>query len=199
MIRALPHPIVSHVIFETERLIGRHLEPEDLAPMLAVYSDADAMRWVGDGKPLVQDQCARWLEVTENNYRLRGYGMSALIERSSGEVVGFCGLVHPGGQLEAEIKYALKRSHWGLGLATEAARAMLAYGAEVMGLRSVIATTAPENSASHRVLVKAGMVPSALRTNSDGSQTQVFAWQSKNNAFQTLSVDAGSTDGHEPR
>lgn len=189
--------IVSHVIFETERLIGRHLEPEDLVPMLAVYGDADAMRWVGDGQPLVQDQCARWLEVTENNYRLRGYGMSALIERSSGEVVGFCGLVHPGGQLEAEIKYALKRSRWGLGLATEAARAMLVYGAEVMGLRSIIATIAPENSASHRVLVKAGMVPSSLRTNSDGTQIQVFAWQSHEDAVQPLSADVVSTDGNE--
>ena len=118
--------VASQPIFETSRLLGRHLEPGDLGAMLEVYGDADAMRWVGDGQPLEESQCARWLEVTENNYRLRGYGMSTLVERASGEVVGFCGLVHPGGQSEAEIKYALKRRYWGLGLATEAARAMLA-------------------------------------------------------------------------
>lgn len=58
---------MTRTIFETERLIARHLEPEDLAPMLEVYGDADAMRWVGDGIPLSEGQCIQWLEVTENN------------------------------------------------------------------------------------------------------------------------------------
>jgi len=168
---------VSKVIFETDRLIVRHLQPNDLAPMLEVYGDADAMRWVGDGQAITEAQCRRWLEVTEDNYRRRGYGMSALVERSSGEVVGFCGLVHPGGQPEAEIKYALKLRCWGRGFATEAARAMLLYGARVKGLRCVIATAAPENLASHRVLTKAGMSATELRANEDGTHTQVFAWE----------------------
>ncbi|MES2960419.1 MAG: GNAT family N-acetyltransferase [Pseudomonadota bacterium] len=168
---------MAHVLFETARLRARQLRPDDLLPMLAVYGDDDAMRWVGDGHALTQAQCAEWLDVTDSNLRLRGYGMSALVERGSDEVVGFCGLVHPGGQPEAEIKYALKRAHWGRGLATEAATAMLAYGAGAHGIGLVIATATPANIASHRVLLKAGMVASALRSNADGSQTQVFAWR----------------------
>jgi len=65
--------------------------------MLAVYGDADAMRWVGDGEPITHEACVKWLEVTENNYRVRGYGMFALVNRKTQEVLGFCGLVHPGG------------------------------------------------------------------------------------------------------
>jgi RimJ/RimL family protein N-acetyltransferase len=145
--------------------------------MFAVYGDADAMRWVGDGGPITQEGCAKWLEVTANNYRVRGYGMFALLDRRTGEVVGFCGLVHPGGQVDAEIKYALKRSYWGAGLATEAASAMLAYGATKHNLAEIIATTAPENAASHRVLLKAGMRRAELRDNGDGTLTQVFRWQ----------------------
>ena len=164
-------------IFETPRLIARRLQPDDLAPMFAVYSDADAMRWVGDGEPITEEECVKWLEVTANNYRVRGYGMFALLGRETGEVVGFCGLVHPGGQVDVEIKYALRRSYWGVGLATEAASAMLAYGAREHNLTEIIATTAPQNVASHRVLLKAGMKRAELRDNEDGTRTQVFRWQ----------------------
>jgi ribosomal-protein-alanine N-acetyltransferase len=117
------------------------------------------------------------VEVTERNYATRGYGMTALVLKESGEVVGFCGLVHPGGQPECEIKYALRRAFWGQGLATEAVRAMLAYGARTHGLSRVIATIYPENTASARVLAKAGMQEVETRQNDDGTFTKVFAWQ----------------------
>ncbi len=165
------------VLFTTERLVGRWLEREDLEAMAAVYGDSDAMRWVDDGKPLDVSGCAQWIDVTHENYRTRGYGMAAIVEKTSGVVVGFCGLVHPGGQPDAEIKYAFRREYWGAGYATEAAGAMLEYGAAAHGMDSVIATTAPENLASHRVLEKCGMQRAELRPNEDGSATQVFRWQ----------------------
>lgn len=170
---------MTHVIFETARLIGRHLEPDDLEPMAAVYgdADADAMRWVGDGQPLDRAGCLRWLEITADNYRRRGYGMCALVEKTTATTVGFCGLVHPDNQPEAEIKYALARDYWGRGYATEAACALLAYGASAHGLYRVFATTAPENTASHRVLEKAGMMATDLLENDDGSVTQWFEWR----------------------
>jgi RimJ/RimL family protein N-acetyltransferase len=167
------------IIFATPRLVVRHIGPADLAEMLAVYGDEDAMRWVGDGSPITREGVVQWLQVTADNYRNRGYGMSALVWRESGDVVGFCGLVHPGGQPEAEIKYALKRSYWGRGIATEAATAMLAYGSQHHGLSYIIATTAPDNLASHRVLLKAGMGRGQLVLHGDGSSTQVFEWHAE--------------------
>lgn len=164
-------------MFETARLRVRHLTDDDVAELSAVYGDAEAMRWVGDGQALTRAQCEEWLQVTRRNYARRGYGMSALVERSTGRVIGFCGLVHPGGQAEAEIKYALRRDAWGQGFASEAAAGMMAHAASALGLHEVIATTAPENLASHRVLLKAGLQRAELRDNDDGSQTQVFRWQ----------------------
>ena len=145
--------------------------------MLGVYGDREVVRWVGDGEPLDRALCEKWIAVTHKNYATRGYGMFALVERESGAIVGFGGLVHPGGQPEAEIKYALHRSHWGQGLATEAASALLGYVASHFGLAEIIATTAPENEASHRVLLKAGMARGALRENDDGTFTQLFFWR----------------------
>lgn len=172
-------PPTSRVIFETPRLLGRLISADDVGELLAVYGDADAMRWVGDGRPLDRARCARWVEVTLGNYASRGYGMTALVERATGEVAGFCGLVHPGGQPEAEVKYALKRECWGRGLATEAVRALLSYGRRRFGLTHVVATVAPENVASRNVLLKAGLRPLELRADEDGTPTEVFVWEAR--------------------
>lgn len=167
---------MSSVIFESERLLCRHWVPEDLEPLYAVYSDADAMRWVGDGTPISRAGCEQWLQVTSDNYERRGYGMFALVERASGQVIGFAGLVHPGNQEEAEIKYAFLRPHWGQGLASEAVPLLLRYGNEQHGLERIIATVAPEHRASQRVLEKAGLELAQRRQNEDGSITFVYEW-----------------------
>ena len=164
-------------MLETARLVIRRIVPGDAAAMHAVYGDAEAMRWVADGLPLARERCEEWVRVTERNYAARGYGMFTVLLRDSNEVVGFCGLVHPGGQADSEIKYAFHRAHWGKGYATEVATAMLRYGASVHGLSRIIATAAPENLASHRVLAKAGMRPEEPRRAEDGAVTLVFSWQ----------------------
>ena len=168
---------MASIVFTTERLIACRWVGAEVEDLLAVYGDADAMRWVGDGIAITREQCEKWLEVTRANYEKHGYGMFALAEKESGKVVGFCGLVHPDGQEEPEVKYAFLRSHWGRGLATEAVLGLINYGCTKHGLSRIIATTAPANVASHRVLLKAGLVHGPLRDNGDGSQTQVFVWQ----------------------
>jgi len=165
---------MSKFLFETSRLYVRQPQSSDIDALYAIYGDADAMRWVGDGQPLVRSQCEEWLAVTQHNYATRGYGMFTIVERQSHAIIGFCGLVHPGGQAKVEIKYALHREFWGKGFASEAASALLKYGASAYGLQHVIATTAPENKASHHVLLNAGMVRDELRRNEDGSFTQMF-------------------------
>lgn len=170
---------MSDIIFQTQRLQCRRLTPGDLGALVEVYGDARAMRWVGDGSPLTEAEGQAWLDVTENNYRKRGYGMFALEERKTRKVVGFCGLVHPGGQREPEVKYAFLRTYWGRGLATEAVAALLNYGARHHSLTHIIATVAPEHLASQRVLTKSGMSEAEPRTNEDGSQTLVFEWRQR--------------------
>lgn len=156
-------------VFQTPRLLVRRWRDTDLSALMAVYGDAEAMRWVGDGKPITADACRRWLEVTRANYERRGYGMFAVELRSAPGVIGFCGLVHPGDQGEAEVKYAFLRSSWGDGIATEALVGLIDYAGAVHGLRYLMATVAPENGASRRVLTKAGMRSRATRASDDGA------------------------------
>ncbi len=173
---------MSETEFETERLLVRRWRDSDLSALLTVYGDAEAMRWVGDGRAITHEECVQWLAVTRGNYEKRGYGMFAMEERASPGVIGFCGIVHPGGQPEPEVKYALLRSHWGRGFATEAVSGLIAFGSSIHGFAFIIATTAPQNIASHRVLLKAGMRRGELSANDDGTHTQLFHWRAVESA-----------------
>ena len=81
-----------------------------------------------------------------------------IFERTSGapELVGCCGLSRrPSGSVE--LGYWIARPHWGRGLATEAARALIEI-ARTLGLRSLEAGHFVDNPASARVLEKLGFV-----------------------------------------
>ena len=106
-------------LFSTPRLSCRRWVAGDVDAVYAVYSDREGARWVGNGAPITYEECERWVDVTFANYARRGYGMFAVDERSTNQAVGFCGLVHPGGQAEVEIKYAFLKSRWGRGYASE--------------------------------------------------------------------------------
>ncbi|TGD75299.1 N-acetyltransferase [Mangrovimicrobium sediminis] len=165
-------------LFETARLGCRHLDESDLAALYEVYSDPLAMRWVGDGSPISRPECKAWLTRTLENYANRGYGMFALVEHATGQVIGFAGLVHPDDQAEAEIKYAFLRSYWGQGFASEIVRALLEAAQNQFGLDLVIATVAPENRASQRVLEKAGAVDVGLQPGEELAGTRRYEWRS---------------------
>src|SRR5690606_39282365 len=55
---------VADEVFTTQRLRARRWRDSDLEPLLIVYGDVDAMRWVGDGSPLPSDGAEKWLEIT---------------------------------------------------------------------------------------------------------------------------------------
>lgn len=165
------------VIFETERLLVRHLEPDDVDNLYAITGDAELMRYVGDSEPLSRELNVKWIEVSINNYATKGYGCSAVIDKRDGAFIGFCGLVRsefaepPD---DAELIYSLKKAYWGQGLATEVAGAMLAYGLGKCGLKRIIATIDPANSASIRVAEKIGFYYVRTEWDADGLPTHVY-------------------------
>ena len=83
----------------------------------------------------------------------------ALIEKKTGKFMGRCGLTPMDieGREEIEVGYMLAQEYWGRGLATEAARAILHYGFEQVGLVRLICVINPGNQASGRVAEKIGM------------------------------------------
>jgi RimJ/RimL family protein N-acetyltransferase len=166
----------------TPRLTIREVRAADALALWSLHGDPDVARWMGNGQPLTLALCEAWIQVSLRNYRERGYGHCLLEDRQSGDFIGGCGIVHPalgdGSFGPAEIIYALLPGCWGLGLGTEAAAAMLAWGAREHGLHEVLATVDPSNEASAAVLRKLGLTWLHTRPDADGLATATWRWQS---------------------
>ncbi len=151
------HREESVQLFETERLIGRHLSHQDLHDLTEILSDPEVMKYSVRG--VCDEETTRnFIHWCLESYSTHGVGPWALIEKSTSELIGFCG-VGPeivDGIEEMNLGYRLARKSWNRGLATEAVRAALEYVFTQHSLASVIAIIEPENSASIRVSEKAG-------------------------------------------
>ena len=76
---------------------------------------------------------------------------------ADGEFIGFVGLNEPRFRPGVEIGWRLAREAWGHGYATEAARAVLAFAFDELGLAEVISFTSTTNVRSQRVMERIGM------------------------------------------
>lgn len=142
-------------IVETERLALRVWAREDAEALFELARDAETMRYVGNGKPWADvGRAHEWLGWMEDSQRQRGYCRWAVVEKERGRVVGLCGFFNVLGKVD--FGYLLARDRWGRGYATEVGRAALRHGFGVLGFGEVVARTAPDNSASRRVLEKLG-------------------------------------------
>jgi [ribosomal protein S5]-alanine N-acetyltransferase len=144
-------------ILETERLLLREFVPADADALAAVISDAETMRFYPE--PRDRAGVEAWIERNRRRYRDYGHGLWAMVLKSSGEVVGDCGLTRQtvDGAEEIEIGYHLRRDLWGQGLAPEAAGACRDYGFERLGAEQLIALIRPANLPSRRVAEKVGL------------------------------------------
>jgi RimJ/RimL family protein N-acetyltransferase len=148
------------LILQTERLTLRHFAAEDLDALFALYRDPDIRRYFPDG--------TRSLAETkeELEWHLHGHprhpelGLWATVERSSGRLLGRCGLLPwmIDDAPEVELAFLIDKARWGEGFATEAALAICRHAREQLHLQRLICLVMHGNTASVRVAEKVGMV-----------------------------------------
>jgi [ribosomal protein S5]-alanine N-acetyltransferase len=149
----------------TERLHLRPFMLGDEAAIHAVYADPEVMRYVGHGAHRTSAETAAALRTYGDVLERHGYSFLAVVERSSGALVGDGGL-HPlaGVGPDVELGYTLARRAWGRGYATELGRALVEYAFTVLRVPRVVAQVEPANAASRHVLAKLGMSEREMRT-----------------------------------
>jgi RimJ/RimL family protein N-acetyltransferase len=144
-------------VIETPRLILREFRPGDVNALALILSDAETMRFY----PAPYDRAGveEWIARNRRRYAEHGHGLWAMILKSSGELVGDCGLTvqDVDGANEIEIGYHVRHDLWGRGLATEAARACRDLGFARLPVERLISLIRPENLQSRRVAEKNGM------------------------------------------
>jgi ribosomal-protein-alanine N-acetyltransferase len=143
-------------VLETPRLRLRGFTAADYDPICAIHADAETMRYLGDGKP--RDPALTWaqLGMWTGAHGLGAGGWWAVTRREDGAVIGRCGVNAMPGWPEPELAYTLGRAHWGQGLATEAAGAVLDDAWTRQGLPTLASLIKTGNIASTRVASRLG-------------------------------------------
>lgn len=150
-----------HVFLETERLILRQFTTDDVDLLVELDSDPDVMLRITGGRTTPREEIATdFLPALLSYYsRFAGYGFWAMVEKSTGDFLGWFhfrpGEGHP--QDEPELGYRLRKSAWGMGYATEGSVALISKGFTEFGVRRVTAETMVVHAGSRRVMEKAGM------------------------------------------
>ncbi|MFD7235118.1 GNAT family N-acetyltransferase [Streptomyces syringium] len=142
----------------TERLTLRPWREADLAPWAAMNADPEVREFLGE--PLTRERADASVAVFQAEFAARGYGWWAVEVTATGEFIGFAGLddVEDWAPFTGvEIGWRLARSAWGHGYATEAARAVLAFGFGTLGLAEILAVTTATNTRSRAVMTRLGM------------------------------------------
>lgn len=173
-------------MIETDRLVLRPLQLTDQEALHRVLSDPRVVAdWIDtNGQGFDERQTADYLDAQLQFWRDHGYGKWAVVPKTGGTLIGYCGLSPvdylPEVEPAIEIGYRLTPSHWNMGYATEAAGAALAFGFDELGLDRIVAVHTSTNVASARVIRKLGMVPFRVVTyvsSKSGASAEMDVWE----------------------
>lgn len=145
-------------LIETDRLKMYEFDESHAEYIFRLNHDPDVMRYTGDVYFESVEQALEKIKAYDH-YRLRGYGRWLCEVKSTGEIIGWCGLKweEEDGEEFVDLGYRFFKKYWGMGYATESAFASLKYGFEKLGMDEIVARALPENEASIHVMKKLGM------------------------------------------
>ena len=160
---------------ETERLLLRPHTLADVEPSYRMNLDSEVSRFTQDGGVVDRAEIER--RIRENvlgDYAKYGFGRLAVVLKGTDAFIGFAGLKYLPDRDEVDLGYRLVSAQWGKGLATEACRACVDWGFDVLGLERIIALVLPDNLASVRVLEKLGFAHEQ-DVEEDGAPARLYA------------------------
>ena len=146
-----------HVVFETPRLILGQFTEQDAPLILQLNSDPEIVKYVHEPVLTTEEQARKIMIDSILPQYKNNLGRWATYTKSNNEFIGWCGLKYRPDLDEIDLGYRLKRSAWGKGYATEAARHTLDHGLNNLDLPVITGRAHVENLASIKVLEKIGM------------------------------------------
>lgn len=142
---------------KTERLLIREFTTEDLPRLIEMRSDPEVNIYLGGTAIQNPEAIEKRLRFYMDCFEIYGFGMSAMIWKETGEMIGWSGLQPLDGTAEIEVGYGMVKEFWGQGIGYECAKAWLYFGFNEKKLERIVAVAYPENRGSWRIMEKLGM------------------------------------------
>lgn len=147
---------------ETPRLYLRDIEETDEAGMFELDSDPEVHRYLGNNPVQTKERVQEVIDLIRQQYRDFGIARWAVVDKKSQVFLGWAGLKYMREPIHNHVDYydlgyRFIRKYWGNGYATEAARATVHFGFTEMQLPAIYGIADTRNTASCRVLEKAGL------------------------------------------
>jgi ribosomal-protein-alanine N-acetyltransferase len=156
----------------TDRLELRAPTGDDFAVYRDFFADAQASHFYGG--PLSPDRAWRVLATDLGHWQLRGYGRWSVVERTSGQMIGGCGLWWPDGYPRSELTWWIVPEARRHGYALEASRAAIGFGYGMLGWPLVETHMDDANQAARALVEKLGGTVIARETFPDGLARNVY-------------------------
>jgi RimJ/RimL family protein N-acetyltransferase len=150
-------------LIQTQRLLLRRWRQEDREPFYRLNSDPRVMEFMP--ACLTRPESDLLVDRITEHFRTHEFGLYAAETREDRAFIGFIGLSVPSFEASftpcVEIGWRLSADHWGRGLATDGARAVVKHAFGKLGLDEIVSFTVPGNTRSRRVMEKIGMTHDA--------------------------------------
>lgn len=142
-------------LIATERLLLRRKEEKDIPALLAMLRDRETTQYLGGYPPDSERAVARMVASD----RTTSWAMAL---RETDEMIGEVAFQTITDHYLGEVSYLVRRDYWGCGYAREAMEALLAYGADTLGLGRFCASIDNRNSRSKTLVERLGFTLVAL-------------------------------------
>jgi len=165
------------ISFETERLFVREFTLEDGAFVLKLMNSEGWLHYIGDRDiKTIADAQVYIEEKYLPSYELNGYGAYIVILRETGIAVGSCGLYTRENLEHPDIGFAFLTEYLGKGYGFESSQGAMKHAREVLGVRTFLGITLPENIPSIKLLEKLGLKKkSPFFFNNDAEELLLFS------------------------
>jgi len=147
---------------ETQRLRLRLFTHDDVQVMYEMSSDPDVIKYADTAVKDIQEAKQRLEQGPLADYQKYGYGRFAVELKSTGKVIGFCGIKYLPEIDLPEVGYRYFKEYWGRGIGTEAALACVDFARSDLKFKKLVALIMPENIASIKLAEKLGMTQGPL-------------------------------------
>ena len=145
------------MVLQTSRLLLRPAGEHDIEPLHRLWTEPGVRRFLWDNEVIPLDRARTVVLDSLQSWSARRYGLWTLAPSAGAPLVGFCGFRLAEWTEAPELLFGLSATHWGRGLALEAARAAVVYACDTLHAPRIVAATDPPNTASVKVLKRLGM------------------------------------------